>query len=643
MKFLLSFWFLLLYAHAASQEGKLELPNSNSLPKAQASKIATIDQYRIITLERDTTYVDTSLTIQSEYRFNYLRKDNFGLLPFPNEGQPYNVLKFSRVNFSAFPEFGYRAKQFNYLNVRDINYYSVATPLTELYYKTVMEKGQSLDAFATINTSPRFNFSVAYKGLRSQGKYINQLTSAGNFRFTASYNSANSRYLANAHMTAQDLLNEENGGITDIEDFESGNEDFKNRERLEVYFTDVRSLLKGKRFFVDHSFMINAEKSQNNLYITHQFNYEKKYFQFIQPTLATTLDNDEGIIQRFGPAYVSANINDQVRYNRMYNKAGVVYENVALGKFTFFAEDFTFNYFFDKILVIDGQILPGLIHDRINTVGGQYEYRKNNWQANITASNSVTDQSMSNIDGLVKYALNDRNSFSFHYQKINKLPDHLFNLHQSSYLMYNWSHNFKNEKINNIRINADTQWFNAQLQFTTLDDHLYYSDDNATNHVQVVTPKQFGETIKYLSLQVGREFKYGKFALDNTILYQKTDQSTDILNVPEIVTRNTVYYSNHFFKKALFLQTGIIFNYFTDYYANDYNPVIGEMFVQDQRKIGNFPTFDFFVNGRIKQTRIFFKAEHFNSAWTGNNYFSAPNYPYRDFVVRFGLVWNFFQ
>ncbi|WP_400074336.1 putative porin [Zobellia russellii] len=25
------------------------------------------------------------------------------------------------------------------------------------------------------------------------------------------------------------------------------------------------------------------------------------------------------------------------------------------------------------------------------------------------------------------------------------------------------------------------------------------------------------------------------------------------------------------------------------------------------------------------------------------SYYSAPGYPYRDFVIRFGLVWNFFS
>lgn len=75
-------------------------------------------------------------------------------------------------------------------------------------------------------------------------------------------------------------------------------------------------------------------------------------------------------------------------------------------------------------------------------------------------------------------------------------------------------------------------------------------------------------------------------AVDN-ILYQKTEQKEAVLNVPEIVTRNTFYYSNFMFKKALFLQTGISLNYFSSYYGNEYNPVIGGAFVQNDKQIGN--------------------------------------------------------
>ena len=226
---------------------------------------------------------------------------------------------------------------------------------------------------------------------------------------------------------------------------------------------------------------------------------------------------------------------------------------------------------------------------------------------------------------------------------LNKIPDHTFNLYQSSFVAYNWYNNFNNEKISNFTFQASTQWLNASATVSTISDKLYFSDDATVAFQQIVTPKQYGETINYLAIKLQREFRFRKFALDNTVLYQQTEQSADIINVPQIVTRNTLYFTDYFFKKALYLQTGITFNYFTKYYANDYNPVIGEFFVQNQREIGNFPMLDFFVNARIKQTRIFLKAEHFNSSFTGNNFYAAPNSPYRDFLIRFGLVWNFFK
>jgi hypothetical protein len=69
-----------------------------------------------------------------------LRKDNFGF-GFSNEGQTYNTLQYSLTAFSPYPEFGFKAKHFNFQI--DI---VVATPVTELYFKSVMQK-DNLDAF----------------------------------------------------------------------------------------------------------------------------------------------------------------------------------------------------------------------------------------------------------------------------------------------------------------------------------------------------------------------------------------------------------------------------------------------------------------------------------------------------------------
>lgn len=606
------------------------------------AKIAPYTSYKIYSIERDTTYVDTSLTIKSEYKFNYLKKDIFGLLPFANEGQTYTTLNFSLNKFNPYPEFGFKGKHYNYIEANDINYYSVATPLTELYFKTVMEQGQSVDAFVTVNTSEQLNFSIAYKGIRSLGKYINQLTSAGNFRFTTSYFTKNKRYLANLHYTGQDLLNGENGGITTIEDFENGDRSFRNRARLQVYFTDAKSLFKGKRYFIDHHFRINPNQATNNLYINHQFNYETKLFDFNQVTLSTAI-GDNAAIQRLGSSYVSGNLIDLTKYRRMFNRVGATYENTTLGQFQFYIEDFNYTYRYDKVLILDDGIIPNLLSQRINAVGGQYDYQKNKIKATFLYSKAISKQTFSTIDAILHYKLNDINNFSFQYQNISKIPNNNFTLFQSSYVNYNWFNNFNNEKINNIKVEANTKWLNASLQFTSLNDHLYFSNDDTTGLFQLVSPKQYNNTISYISIKANKEIKFRNWALDNTLLYQNVSQEENILNLPQITTRNTLYYTNRIFKKAMFVQTGVTFNYFTKHYINDYNPIIAESFVQNEIKVGGFPMIDIFVNARIRQARIFLKAEHFNSGFTGNDFYSAPNYPYRDFMIRFGLVWNFFQ
>jgi len=614
--------------------------------KKKKSLVAKIEQYQIITLEHDTTYADTSLTLKSEYRQNYLRRDNFGLLPFSNIGQTYNTLQYSLTDFDPYPDIGFKGKHFNFLEANDIKYYSVATPFTELFFNTSIGRGQNVDSFITLNTSKNLNFFVAYRGLRSEGKYINQLTSIGNFRIGSSYSTTDKRYVLKLHYTYQDILNEENGGITTADDFESDDPNFANRQRLQVYLTDAESFLKGKRLFFDHAFRVNPKEGNNNLYVTHQFNFENKFFEYKQPTVISNVD---GIpVERFGESYAATDLKDQTRFEKLYNKVGLAYENSLLGKFNFFLDDYRSNYKYNRIIFQDdGDIIPDNLFQQINSFGGQYEYQKNKWNGRFLYSRSITNVSLSDLDAKLRYNLNEKIQFDFFYRNVNKLPNNNYNLYQSSYVEYNWSNSFKNEKINTLGANVFTQWANAEVQYTVLNDHLYFEDKSTPEQIaaqtQIINPAQYGNTINYLSVKANREFKFGRFALDNTFLYQKVTQSDLILNVPDFVTRNTFYYSGYFFKKALYLQTGIIFNYFTKFYANDYNPVIGEFFVQKNKEIGNYPTFDFFVNGRIRQTRIYLKAEHFNSSLSQNSFYSAPNNPYRDFTIRFGLVWNFFQ
>ena len=633
--------FFSLFVFAQSDDDNASITKSKTpTPKA------LFDQYKVISIENDTTYIDTSLTIKKEYVFNYLRNDNFGLLPFANDGQTYNILNFGLNEFSALPSFGFEAKQFNFLKQNQIKYYAVATPLTELYFKTTIKQGQSLDAFITLNTSERFNFSAAYKGLRSIGRYVNQLSSSGNFRFTMSYNTKNLKYFLKSHFTSQDILNGENGGIINTADFESGDKKFKDKARLQVYLTDATSLLKGNRYFINQSYNFSNNKPENKYSLEHEFSFENKSFLYTQKTINTTLTNTNGsstVFSRFGDCYVFGNVYDKTNNQQLYNKIALDFRSNKYGHFKVFVDDFNYNYFYNSVLVINDKEIPSVLKGRINNIGGQYFYNKGKWNGVFKYANSISKQSLSNLDAQLDYNFNNENQVSFQIQNINKLPNYIYNLYQSSFTNYNWSNDFNNEKINNLYVKAKTKFLNAEVQVSSLKDKLYFSENTSTANQLLVTPKQYGKSIQYLSAKFEKEFKYRKFALDNTVLFQTTQQDDAILNVPKFVVRNTIYFSDDIFKKAMFIQTGMTLNYFSSYYANNYNPVIGEFYIQNTKKIGDFPMLDLFINARVRQTRIYLKAEHFNSVFSGNKYYSAPNYPYRDYLIRFGLVWNFFQ
>ena len=617
----------------------ISLANSSKKNKSKDNinyKDAVIEQYKIISYKNDTTYVDTTLSIKKDYKFNYLRKDNFELISFSNLGQTYNSLSKNLSNSSVLPLFGARARHFNYMEIDDINYYYVPTPFTELFFKTAFQQGQVLDAFFSVNTSPQFNFSIAYKGMRSLGNYQHILTSTGNFRLTTNYHTKNNRYNLKAHIVTQDLLNQENGGIKDedIENFESGNVDFIDRSVFDPQFENAESILRGKRFYLEHEYEINksADSLVNSLTGGQIIYFEDKYYQFDQ-----TRQNDF-----FGDAFVGT-ILDRTTLENFYHRFYFNYENNILGEFQFNLDYNNYNYGYNSVTVLDSEILPNRIKGSIFSLGAKYNkkfgslYLLGEILANISGE---FDGSL--LNAIAKYKFNDDLNVKASLKLNSSAPNYNYLLYKSDYINYNWNNVDSFENVNTRQLIFDlksTKMANVTFDYTNIDNYTFFTQPVDSEGVR---PFQNSKQINYLRIKLNKEINYGKFALDNTIMYQNVLDGEQTLNVPEFITRNTLYYSNHFFKKALFLQTGVTLNYFAKYNMDAYDPLLAEFYVQNETKLGNFPRLDFFVNAKIRQTRIYFKAEHFNAAFSGYNYYSAPNYPYRDFAIRFGLVWNFF-
>lgn len=609
--------------------------DNSGTKKINLSAKTKYTDYKIFSFLRDTSYVDTTLNINKHYKFNFLRKDNFGLLPFHNIGQTFNRLTYDFDEINTTPNIGFTAKQFSFNTTRDINYYEVPTPTSEIMFLTTLEQGRFLDSFFTLNFSRRLNVSIAYTGLRSLGKYRSALVSQGNFRTTFHYETKNNQYNVRGHIATQDILNEESGGLTaeSILAFTTNDPNFSDRARLDVNLDDTENYLQGSRVYLEQDYQLLSSKDSanqkdfTNLKIGHILVSSKNTYEFRQNAPSNFI----------GATNYSGNIRDDVKNTFLKNQFFLEFNSkYVLGTFKAKTSIMNYSHGYDNIINQTSNINTRKLRGSAISFGADWRAKVSKFQ--LDASGEITP-------GAARLAgTNLRGNLSFKKDSLfyikagvllnSKSPNFNYLLHQSTYDAYNWENDFENIRTQNLGFQMDSRWFNAAVNLTNIENYTYFDENNK--------PQQYSENVTYLKVKASREFIYKKFALDNTIMYQNVSGGSAVFRVPDFITRNTLYYSDYWFKgKPMQVQIGATFNYFTTYKANAYNPVLAEFTLQNSEDIG-FPTVDLFFNAQIRRTRIFFRVDNALSDFGKRNYFSAPNYPYRDFTIRFGLVWNWF-
>ena len=609
--------------------------DNSGTKKINLSAKTKYTDYKIFSFLKDTTYVDTTLNIKKHYKFNFLRKDNFGLLPFHNIGQTFNRLTYDFDKINTVPGIGFTAKQFSFNTIRDIKYYEVPTPTSEIMFLTTLEQGRFLDSFFTLNFSRRLNVSIAYTGLRSLGKYRASLVSQGNFRTTFHYETKNKQYNVRGHIATQDVLNEESGGLTSesLLAFIDNDPNFSDRARLDVNLEETENFLKASRVYLEQDYQLLSSKDSanqkdfTNLKVGHVLVSSKKAYEFSQNSPSNFI----------GTTNFSGNIKDDVNNTFLKNQFFLEFNSkYVLGTFKAKSSIMSYSYGYDKIINQTSNINTRKLKGSAISFGADWRAKINKFQ--LDATGEITPGSArlagTNLLGNLSYKKDSLFDIKASILLNSKSPNFNYLLHQSTYDAYNWENDFENIRTQNLGFQIDSRWLNAAVNLTNIENYTYFDENNK--------PQQYSENVTYLKVKASREFIYKKFALDNTIMYQNVSGGSAVFRVPELITRNTLYYSDYWFKgKPMQVQIGATFNYFTAYKANAYNPLLAEFTLQNSEEIG-FPTVDLFFNAQIRRTRIFFRVDNALSDFGKRNYFSAPNYPYRDFTIRFGLVWNWF-
>jgi hypothetical protein len=664
-------------------ENKKPPKKKRYIPYIKSMDEVTVSDYKIMYLDGTEKVVDTSLSLEGEYTFNFLREDYFEYLPLPNMGEGFNKLGYNFHDQPFTPQMGARVKHFGYFEKEDVPYYEVPSAYTELFFKSTFQQGQFLDTSLAINTSPKFNIAVSFRGFRSLGKYVSALSRSRQFRLSTQYQTYNQRYRLRMHQTTQSLENQVNGGLTNdstyffenapnyVEADESGNpvldedgneqivfyDGFLDRNRLGTQII-ADNVLEGKRYFMEHRYQMFPVAKDTTVYkmaVGYSVSLENKKYKFNQdrPSLY------------FFENYEVSNVRDSTSFNTLENKLYIHYTDKALGKLQFDL----YHHNWDYTLGPNEYEKDTLLSDQIKTTQLAAQAR---WQKDLfgITTSAMGYQSLNKDYATQALVLDVKRplvkdillgaSYKYRSQPLN----FNFYLAESDYKVYNWDNtHLDNQQFDTRSVFiSHPKWGRIQGEWTSIDNFTFLNNTTRLRNLNKkfsVEVLQTDKKIEYFKARLDQRIDFGNFSWVNNVQYQKVNQEKDpdailsgpiALNVPEWLIRSTLMLTSSVFNKALFFQTGATFVFFTDYYADQYNPLLAEFVTQNNTKIGEYPRVDFFFNAKIKSSRIFLKLEnisapieHLIDIDTPYDYYAAPFVPYRDFSIRFGLIWNFFE
>ncbi|WP_419494586.1 putative porin [Chryseobacterium bernardetii] len=595
----------------------------------------TINDYQYQTQFSEKKIFDTVMTFDKTYIFSqYNNNDNFGRVQPANIGAGFNPLVFemnTEQNLSLLPS----NKSYMILGANDVKYYDVKTPTATFIYHNAMRNGAALRSTYTQNIGKRFNFAIEYMGLRSQGLYRNSLAANNNTIFSGHYVSKNGNYELFAHYLHQNVNNQESGGITEDNLFQSGDSNYKNRQNAQVNLASTSSQFAYRRYYLSHQFTpFNAEKfpfrirhtifHQGNKYYYNQGALEQYWYK-------TTADLVNGF--PLTTKKYSSNLSNTLSLvfdNEKFKlDAGVRYQMIKFG--------------INDIVAVNGVPFPNeLKENRIGAVGNLQVKLWDKIQLNSFLEFSNGSQFKSYLkttnnlkfEPIKDYFVNAKVNFQSAYPSFNYL------LNTSIYNNFNYYlENAKNQSVMELGGSINLKWFKTELfaNYFRIDNYTYF-DSNAA-------PKQSENSLNISQIGGDATFSYGKFHLNTRLHFQNALTNKNLLPMPSFIGRANFFYQTQAFKKAAEIQAGLKVYYFSKFNSREYFPVLNEYILPGANSfsIGGQPIADVYINMKVKKMFFFIEGQQIGTVISNNKAYAFPHYPVYDFRLNIGIVWYLFN
>jgi len=183
--------------------------------------------------------------------------------------------------------------------------------------------------------------------------------------------------------------------------------------------------------------------------------------------------------------------------------------------------------------------------------------------------------------------------------------------------------------------------FAPGLGYRLLSNHVFMRQvESNAEEPQSVLPFQSGGIQSMLIPQVRMRVDFLN-AMNLTIHARRallTRNDDNALQVPDWLVNGQLAFKGFLFKKNLEAQIGFDVSWRSAWYAPGYDPVTQHYFVQTSEQVKSWLMADFFINGRIKKGRFFFKVHNLAQAANGGvGYLVIPGYPGQRTIMDFGF------
>ncbi|MDR0605084.1 MAG: putative porin [Bacteroidales bacterium] len=556
-------------------------------------------------------YANLGIFGQANYTMNFAFDRKHG---FIYKTLPYNTYFRSIENWRLYiPEEVYTNLQYNFISGKE-NHFSVA------YAQRIAEN---------------FHLGLGLESVIAEGRYVMQKIRNVNFGLSLRYHLPSNRYGFSACYFLNLVKNQENGGIVADSLFEGGK---LSPNEIGVRFSSdnahANSHIFENTFFFRHYLSLSGKKKDTGRienkggYLVHDFEWgstknlfeaqylDTNYFSLFNFSKDTTADLVKHYQIRNSILWSSYMPEDTLpdKKNFIRFAAGIMY--------TFINVKDTFSRYRDHQLTPLGNLHVKLFN-RLHLKAIMLMTLNGYNAGDITIDGQVAMDFLR--EGKPKHQLQFQMAF------YNYSPDYFFTHLTAN--NYAWKNELRKQQTLTTGIVWQHKQYTAGIHYYTL-HHYTLLDENSL-------PTQIEQFTNVYQFAAYIPFHIKEFGFNSNIYLQYADN--DKIRIPLMATRQTVYYGFPLFKRALFLQFGLDFFYNTLYYANEYNPVLQQFYLQNDKKIGNYGYLDAFLRAKINRFQLQFKLTHFLAGVFGKKYYLIPHYPARDMGFALGILWRFYD